>query len=90
MLAACVRGLDEQGVTTDRAGAPHEIRREGVQVPREEGRFGPIDLVHRRAGNVTRGMRGDLEVADVHIVPDRKSTRLNSSHIQKSRMPSSA
>ena len=24
------------------------------------------------------------------IVPDRKSTRLNSSHIQKSRMPSSA
>ena len=26
----------------------------------------------------------------VHLNPDRKSTRLNSSHIQKSRMPSSA
>ena len=25
-----------------------------------------------------------------HDIPDRKSTRLNSSHIQKSRMPSSA
>ena len=28
--------------------------------------------------------------ADVRVIPDRKSTRLNSSHIQKSRMPSSA
>ena len=28
--------------------------------------------------------------ADHHLGPDRKSTRLNSSHIQKSRMPSSA
>ena len=26
----------------------------------------------------------------VHVIEDRKSTRLNSSHIQKSRMPSSA
>ena len=26
----------------------------------------------------------------LHLHPDRKSTRLNSSHIQKSRMPSSA
>ena len=30
------------------------------------------------------------EVARKHRVRDRKSTRLNSSHIQKSRMPSSA
>ena len=29
-------------------------------------------------------------VKAVHVVADRKSTRLNSSHIQKSRMPSSA
>ena len=28
--------------------------------------------------------------ADERVPPDRKSTRLNSSHIQKSRMPSSA
>ena len=30
------------------------------------------------------------ELADSAILQDRKSTRLNSSHIQKSRMPSSA
>ena len=29
-------------------------------------------------------------VGDITYLPDRKSTRLNSSHIQKSRMPSSA
>ena len=32
---------------------------------------------------------GEVE-AKVRAIPDRKSTRLNSSHIQKSRMPSSA
>ena len=32
-----------------------------------------------------------LNLAEMgHRIPDRKSTRLNSSHIQKSRMPSSA
>ena len=30
------------------------------------------------------------EEAETHLRRDRKSTRLNSSHIQKSRMPSSA
>ena len=32
----------------------------------------------------------DTVKRDIAAVPDRKSTRLNSSHIQKSRMPSSA
>ena len=32
----------------------------------------------------------DLVLMDIRMEPDRKSTRLNSSHIQKSRMPSSA
>ena len=32
----------------------------------------------------------DLIVFPEAFIPDRKSTRLNSSHIQKSRMPSSA
>ena len=31
-----------------------------------------------------------IQTSDLGITPDRKSTRLNSSHIQKSRMPSSA
>ena len=36
-----------------------------------------------------QAMLNDMEVGD-SIVTDRKSTRLNSSHTQKSRMPSSA
>ena len=32
----------------------------------------------------------DAEDGDFAVLADRKSTRLNSSHIQKSRMPSSA
>ena len=31
-----------------------------------------------------------LVLTELEYLPDRKSTRLNSSHIQKSRMPSSA
>ena len=42
-----------------------------------------------------RENQGEIEAAEEHALPglisqDRKSTRLNSSHIQKSRMPSSA
>ena len=32
----------------------------------------------------------DVRATQMAVEPDRKSTRLNSSHIQKSRMPSSA
>ena len=38
--------------------------------------------------NVTRDNLSTRRM--IGLVPDRKSTRLNSSHIQKSRMPSSA
>ena len=44
----------------------------------------PLDLTAKKQGfNIL------VDIADLGI-PDRKSTRLNSSHIQKSRMPSSA
>ena len=43
--------------------------------------------VHVRLACQVRPLR---DLAVVPLVPDRKSTRLNSSHIQKSRMPSSA
>ena len=39
---------------------------------------------------VRGGRVKDLPGVRYHIIRDRKSTRLNSSHIQKSRMPSSA
>ena len=47
--------------------------------------------VRERLGDVVFGVDEDqLEDATLNAVADRKSTRLNSSHIQKSRMPSSA
>ena len=42
------------------------------------------------AVNDLHGERADATVANIRDAGDRKSTRLNSSHIQKSRMPSSA
>ena len=45
--------------------------------------FGYINLNSKEALDIPVG-------PDNFIEPDRKSTRLNSSHIQKSRMPSSA
>ena len=46
----------------------------------------------RSASFVTDALNavGDVVAAAADAVIDRKSTRLNSSHIQKSRMPSSA
>ena len=49
-----------------------------VRVKVEEMRLGPVREVRLLSNEETRQL------------PDRKSTRLNSSHIQKSRMPSSA
>ena len=41
------------------------------------------------AFELAKQMKPDIALLDI-MLPDRKSTRLNSSHIQKSRMPSSA
>ena len=43
--------------------------------------------IPRRPSVLLVGLGGGTQV---HLLRDRKSTRLNSSHIQKSRMPSSA
>ena len=58
-------------------------------------RFSLPDPEVRQEGNVTvyENFQSTLDVLDredTHLMKDRKSTRLNSSHIQKSRMPSSA
>ena len=52
---------------------------------------GTFLLVHtRRCGNLHVTNSDGLDLTCTRTVVDRKSTRLNSSHIQKSRMPSSA
>ena len=48
----------------------------------------PTVFARRTAEALLRQVEDDLR--EVDVLRDRKSTRLNSSHIQKSRMPSSA
>ena len=47
-------------------------------------------LTNAQGEDVVAGIRTPQPIAQMRDVIDRKSTRLNSSHIQKSRMPSSA
>ena len=49
----------------------------------------PADAFCQMATNVATALEIEGE-SHIRPVTDRKSTRLNSSHIQKSRMPSSA
>ena len=45
---------------------------------------------HDRGEDDERGVKPERCPSSIQVEGDRKSTRLNSSHIQKSRMPSSA
>ena len=68
-------------------GALVVIRDDGQVVGSVSGGCVEDDLIDKvRAGAFAR----DLPQLVTYGVTDRKSTRLNSSHIQKSRMPSSA
>ena len=45
----------------------------------------------RQSGDIARILENETETEFLHLeMGDRKSTRLNSSHIEESRMPSSA
>ena len=52
--------------------------------------LGEIDLAVHSMKDVPTRIPDTLEICAIPVREDRKSTRLNSSHIQKSRMPSSA
>ena len=96
-----VRGIPGQGALKPDAvralafhGARVLLERQGVKinghapliaVGRDTRGSGPALLRSLIAGFSAAGVR----VVDLGVL-DRKSTRLNSSHIQKSRMPSSA
>ena len=65
-------------------GTPNEMR----------GRVSAVNFLFIGTSNSLGDYRSGLMASWIGVVPsvlvDRKSTRLNSSHIQKSRMPSSA
>ena len=50
----------------------------------------PVRISYRLLAINRSEMRINMEKKKIFVIGDRKSTRLNSSHIQKSRMPSSA
>ena len=101
-LIRLVRDFDvaEEAAQEAFAAAVEQWRTSGVpEVPRawliQTARHKAIDRIRRRArleqkldAYTTAGF--GLALAAPEYDPDRKSTRLNSSHIQKSRMPSSA
>ena len=66
----------------------------GLLLEHEEKFFQEVRERLPRAAEISKRLRRERELAlygDIDFIPtDRKSTRLNSSHIQKSRMPSSA
>ena len=78
--------------TTDvAAGVAHgQVQFIAVGTPPDEDGSADLRDVLAAARNIGRHMDDYRLVVDKSTVPDRKSTRLNSSHIQKSRMPSSA
>ena len=82
-VALCARGGERLRAVAE------DIRRKGGQaldLPADVTR--PADL--ERFVGATLDRFGRLDILVNNAGTDRKSTRLNSSHIQKSRMPSSA
>ena len=62
--------------------------RDPIEATRD--RLGGVELFAGKLADIERRTEGGFARAEVFVEGDRKSTRLNSSHIQKSRMPSSA
>ena len=69
-------------------GQPREIVEQGFERDRQDYWAMRGELLAKYSGRWVAVHKG--RVTAVGDDPDRKSTRLNSSHIQKSRMPSSA
>ena len=77
-------------------GVPHAVlnarfHEREAHIVAQAGRKGVVTIATNMAGRGTDiQLGGNLELRVEDELRDRKSTRLNSSHIQKSRMPSSA
>ena len=94
-----VQGRDLASLIDERRLAPEEAARIIRQVCRALEAAHGENVIHRdlKPQNVLIDEQGRVRVMDFGLARsvemsglDRKSTRLNSSHIQKSRMPSSA
>ena len=89
LLASCPCALS-LAVPTALAAAQGAITKLGLLIVRGhvlDGLSKAQDLVLDKTGTLTMGQP---ELKEILIARDRKSTRLNSSHIPLSRMPSSA
>ena len=73
------------------SGCPHSSSTQAVEGSIVSAGIGCHTMAMWMGRNVVMGTHMGAEGAQwIGMAPDRKSTRLNSSHIQKSRMPSSA
>ena len=92
MLAACALWVHGEPPLLLDLQAVHDFDHV-VALFRRRGRWGAISKTNgvglRWRDPIYRSLR-ELAMSYFHEYTDRKSTRLNSSHIQKSRMPSSA
>ena len=88
-----------QGLWGEHAARPGASERPSPAVKREESALTPVARAASgrpllEARGLTKAFGGIRALSNLSLVlpqgTDRKSTRLNSSHIQKSRMPSSA
>ena len=80
---------------TDKAADTDEVEKIKKIILETPGVINVHDLRTRKVGDsiiadVHIEVKGTLTVAEGHAIADRKSTRLNSSHVSESRMPSSA
>ena len=92
---------DEAGQSVENEAEPEvEASQEADKVSRASGHHYPVYVVHLALGqilhslNSLRGSQKTFELFSQYFAvdspSDRKSTRLNSSHMSESRMPSSA
>ena len=79
LLGACSGGKDK-------AVAEHVDEKPRVKLADVKAR--PVEQIHEYTATVEAEVKNNI--APSSPVRDRKSTRLNSSHIEESRMPSSA
>ena len=94
VTGACLAELGIRVVNVDNNSAKIAKLRVG-EIPISEAKLTDIVIAQTKSGNLTfaTDMADDIATSEIIMIAvgtDRKSTRLNSSHLDLSRMPSSA